>query len=178
MFLYNIISVTAQLNSEYNLQSYSAARLAKQLLLFVFQSCLRSLGRKPVSCSCDVIGWSPTCFLYHSDLYRCRLIKSIVMLFSSRRFILAKRGVILIVRCNCKSWFDGEVDGFTLQSILSMRSSKTQDNFVRHASAFVVDLDWTILTITVRSPYARRSLNIELDFCSDIIILQYGDAFI
>lgn len=59
-----------------------------------------------------------------------------------------------------------------------MRSSKTQDNFGRHTSAFVVDLDGTILTITARSPYARRSLNIELVFCSDIIIRQYEDAFI
>lgn len=81
MFLYNMISaVMVQLNSEYNLQSYSAARLAKQLLLFVFQLCLRSLGRKPVSCICAVIGWSPTNFLYNSDLYRYILIKSIVML--------------------------------------------------------------------------------------------------
>lgn len=61
------------------LTSYSAAVLAKQRLLFVFQLCLRSLGRKPASFIWTMIGCSPTSFLPDSDPYRDTVVTAIVM---------------------------------------------------------------------------------------------------
>lgn len=90
---------------------------------------------------------------------------------------LKKTARCKIMKLKIMVWW-GKKDFFLWRKWVSINthSSKTQENFVRHTSAFVVDVEWTISTITARSPYARRSFNIELVFCSDII-LWHEDAF-